>query len=81
MGALHVCVCGYRGGRRPGFLIWNSWGSGWGKGPIWPTDMPYGSFWCDWDVFQRMLNAGDTFAYGGYEGFRETAYDWGNFGW
>lgn len=81
-----MCVCGYRGAsgrsRRRGFLIVNSWGSGWGKGPIWPEDMPYGAFWCEWDVFARMLRAGDTFAYGGYEGFQESPFDWeGGLGW
>ena len=71
-----MCVCGYRGGRRRGFLIWNSWGSNWGSGPLWPADMPFGAFWCDWDIFGRMLRTGDTFAFGGYQGFRASPFDW-----
>lgn len=70
-------IAGYRGGKRRGFLIINSWGDDWITGPIWPDDMPYGSFWADWDVVGRMLKSNDTFAYASYQGFvkKETQWD------
>lgn len=73
-----MAVIGYRGkksGRR-GFLIWNSWGDNASGGPIWPDDMPWGSFWCDWDVFASMLRGGDTFAYSNYDGFPRQTINW-----
>lgn len=66
----------YRGGKRPGFLIFNSWGDDAQSGPIWPEDMPWGSFWCDVDTAARMLRGGDSFAYSNYQGFRrQTLFD------
>lgn len=56
------------------FLIWNSWGDSWASGPYW-QDMPEGSFWVHWDVIDRMLSRGDSFAYGGLEGFRARDLD------
>lgn len=67
----------YRGGRRPGLLTWNSWGDNAQSGPIWPDDQPWGSFWIDLNVAEKMIRAGDTFAYSNYAGFpRQTPYDW-----
>lgn len=73
-----MAIIAYRGkksGRR-GFLIWNSWGDKWNGGPIWPNDMPWGSFWCDWEVMQSMLRGRDTFAYSNYDGFKRQKIDW-----
>jgi hypothetical protein len=68
----------YRGGTRRGFLIQNSWGNGWITGPIWPEDMPQGSFWCSWDTMARILRQGDSFAYSNYDGFQQQNIDWGS---
>lgn len=68
---------GYRGGKRPGFLVWNSWGDNWISGPVWPEDQPHGSFWIDLDVAGKMLRGGDSFAYSDYAGFpRQSPWDW-----
>lgn len=54
--------------RRPGVCIQNSWGV-WNGGPK-RHSQPDGSFWVDADVFERrMLSAGDSWAYSGYQGF------------
>lgn len=71
-----MAVIAYRGGKRRGFLIWNSWGDNASSGPIWPIDMPHGSFWCDWDVMAKMLRGRDTFAYSNYDGFKRQKINW-----
>lgn len=53
---------------RPGLLCVNSWGLTWVKGPR-RLDQPEGTFWVDADVADKMLGAGDSFAYSGFEGF------------
>ncbi len=50
------------------FLIWNSWGDNWCSGPYW-QDMPFGSFWAEYAVVDKMLRQGDSFAYSELEGF------------
>ena len=50
------------------FLIWNSWGDNWCSGPYW-EDMPFGSFWADYNVVDGMLSRGDSFAYSELDGF------------
>ena len=59
-------------------LIWNSWGDGWISGPVWPEDMPGGSFWCDERTLEHILNAKDSFAYSNYAGFPAQSIDWGD---
>lgn len=56
------------------FLIWNSWGNNWANGPYW-QDMPEGSFFIEWKVMDSMLAKGDSFAYGGLEGFKKRGLD------
>lgn len=76
------CMCGIgkRGGKRPGGLIWNSWGSKAHTGPHYsgiperPDDMPAefrgSTFWADADVIDRMLKGWkDSFALSSYDGF------------
>jgi hypothetical protein len=62
-----------RHGKRPGGLIWNSWGNNSNSGPHYPDDMPVpfrgSTFWCDADVLDRMLGQGDSFAISNYDGF------------
>ncbi len=74
---------GVRHGRRPGGLIWNSWGPSSNSGPHYPDDMPPpfrgSTFWVDADVLERMLRqGGDSFAISAYDGFpaRLLPEDW-----
>ncbi len=75
-----MSVIGYRKDRR-GFLIWNSWGDNWVTGPTWPSDMPHGSFWCEWNTMQRILGQKDSFSYSNYQGFPAQKIDWNNLEW
>ena len=70
-----MCIAGYQGGKRPGFLIVNSWGSRWLAGHRAFADIPEGSFWADFAVVDRMLMQGDSFAVAGVEGFRLRKID------
>lgn len=77
----HCMACiGKRGGKRPGALIWNSWGPRAHSGPHYsgipsaPDAMPDAfigcTFWVDADVIDRMLKGWkDSFALSSYEGF------------
>lgn len=61
---------------RPGFLIVNSWPKNWISGPT-MFDQPPGSFWCDWDVFDRMLKSyNDSFGETDMDGIY-SANNWG----
>lgn len=69
------CMAGIakRHGKRPGGLIWNSWGPNSNSGKHYPEDMPSpfrgSTFWVDADVIDRMLGQGDSFALSSYDGF------------
>jgi hypothetical protein len=56
------------------FIILNSWGDNWCNGPYW-EDMPWGTFGVEFDVFDRMCQQGDTFAYSELEGFIPQSLD------
>lgn len=73
-----MALVGYRAGRRRGFLVVNSWGDDWISGPVYPDDMPHGSFWAEWEVIDRMLRGRDSFAYASYDGFPARALDFLN---
>jgi len=62
-------LAGYRSDKQ-GVLVVNSWGNDWNSGPIYPDDMPHGSFWLGLNDLQRILGQNDTYAYLGYEGFQ-----------
>lgn len=64
-----MCVIGYRGGSRPGYLILNSWGDRAHTGPVWPADMPVAAFWIDEPVMDRIARQGDSFAISDVQGF------------
>lgn len=74
-----MAIIGKRGGRRPGALIWNSWGNKAHAGPHYsgipsrPDEMAPefrgSTFWADAEVVDRMLAGRDSFALSGYEGF------------
>jgi hypothetical protein len=66
-----MAIIGYRSDR-PGFLIWNSWGSNWAKGPKGTfADIPDGSFWADSATVDKMLAQGDSYAVANVEGFKK----------
>lgn len=66
-----MCIAGYQGGQRKGFLIINSWGSGWVSGPTGRfDDIPPGSFWADVQTVDRMLKQGDSYAVSDVNGFK-----------
>jgi hypothetical protein len=66
-----MCIGGYQGGTRKGFLIINSWGSGWVRGPPGKfDDIPPGSFWADYAVVDRMLRQQDSYAVSDVSGFK-----------
>jgi hypothetical protein len=73
---------GKRHGKRPGGLIWNSWGPNSNSGPHYPENIPYpfkgSTFWVDADVLDRMLKQNDSFALSNYDGFppRKLPADW-----
>lgn len=74
-----MTLIGKRGGKRPGGLIWNSWGSKAHTGghysgiPDKPDEMPQefrgSTFWADASVIDSMLKANDSFSLSSYDGF------------
>jgi hypothetical protein len=69
-----MAVIGYRADR-PGFLILNSWGADWVKGPKGTyADIPDGSFWADATTVERMLRQQDSFAVANADGFRAESF-------
>ena len=65
------------------FVIQNSWGNRWNSGPTGPLtpDLPGGSYLCRWSDMSRALAEGDSFAFGNYDGFSESPYNWEGLGW
>jgi hypothetical protein len=74
-----MALGGVRFGRRPGALVYQSWGANSNSGPHYSgnPDAPEfpdcyfknSTFWADADVIDRMLRAGDSFSVSSYEGF------------
>lgn len=74
-----MTIIGKRGGKRPGALIWNSWGANAHTGghysgiPDRPDAMPKefrgSTFWADADVVDLMLRQNDSFCLSSYDGF------------
>ncbi len=58
------------------FLIQNSWGDSSPSGPYW-QDQPHGSFFARYDVVNKMLSCGDSFAYGDIKDFEIKNDNWG----
>ncbi len=54
--------------RRPGGLIFNSWGRKWVTGPK-RHNQPDGTFWVDAATLDAMLKQGDSFALSNYVGY------------
>ena len=74
--------CGARQDKRPGGLIFQSWGPESPTGPL-VYDQPPNSFWADRDVVEEMLAAGDSWALDGFGGWAGPGlpdrWSWGGF--
>jgi len=64
-----MCIIGVSDEGRKGCLIINSWGSTWVNGPQRFGNEPEGSFWVDWEIIDRMVKQGDSFAFRGFKGY------------
>ncbi len=67
------------GSGREGYLIGNSWGGPegtWINGPIYPDDMPFGSFWITPENLSVHLKGRDCYAIAGYSGFKKRPITW-----
>lgn len=71
-----MCIIGYQGGNRRGFFVWNSWGATYSRGPLGKGNPPEGGFWAEWDVVDRMLRQGDSWALSDVQGFPSRKLDW-----
>lgn len=74
---------GVRFGSRPGLLKSNTGWANTVSGPMYPANMPASlqgcSWWEDASVCDRVLKAGDSFAYSQYQGFPpQNLPDWGS---
>jgi len=62
------------------FTNTNSWSDAYlaNGGPFGPEtpDLPFGSWNIRWDDAARMLRAGDSWAVGGFDGFKQANWDW-----
>jgi hypothetical protein len=78
-----MCIISLRhkanGSPRDGALIANSWSPDWISGPRWPDDMPEGCFWASREAIEEILDAEDSFAIAGVNGF--AARDLDNGAW
>jgi hypothetical protein len=54
---------------RRGFLVVNSWGEDWVKGPTGGRDIPAGSFFADWATVDAMCREGDAVVFSDAVGF------------
>lgn len=73
-----MCLDGYfidGGGKEYGHIE-NSWGADWISGPVgWGNPGP-GGFWAESAVIDRMLRAGDSWAFSQTKGFPARQIDW-----
>lgn len=72
--AHQMCFIGYD--KAAGILCMNSWGPSWVSGPAGPGNPPPGSFYVAESTAQRMLDQGDSWAYGDQVGFPARRPDW-----
>ena len=71
-----MSLIGYRkGGKRPGCVIVNSWGSDTTTGPQ-PDGLPASAWWCEADVINRILREKDSWAFSGFAGFPARKLNW-----
>lgn len=61
---------------RKGFEIAQSWPESWIGGPAHKLGTVKSGFWADWDVVDRMLRQGDSYAVAGFKGFPRRVLDY-----
>ncbi len=71
-----MAVVGVQGGRRPGAFVLNSWGPSAHTGPRGAGDPSPAGFWADAAVVDRMLQQGDSWAFGHAVGFPAQKLNW-----
>jgi hypothetical protein len=72
-----MCIDGYHTeGNALFFHIENSWGPNAHTGPVGWGNPSTAGFWAEAAVVQRMLNAGDTWAFSGVKGFPARESEW-----
>lgn len=65
-----MVIVGRRGEGRKGYCVLNSWGRNWVSGPKY-RDQPDGSFYVEPSTILRILNADDSWAIAGKNGFKK----------
>jgi len=71
-----MCVLGVDDdSKRPGVLLFNSWGPYLGSSPKGKFPIPDGSFWVEAEVFTSMASQGDTFAFAHAVGLPATDFN------
>jgi hypothetical protein len=71
-----MCINGYTHSPRRGFHIENSWGPDAHRGPQGPGNPGTAGFWADYNVVDRMLSQGDSWAFSDAVGFPSRSIDW-----
>jgi hypothetical protein len=71
-----MCIVGYQGGARRGFFIVNSWGDQFFSGPAGKGNPPPSGFWAEYNVVDKMLRQGDSWALSDAKGFPKRKIDW-----
>ena len=66
-----MAIDGYQSGKRPAFHIVNSWGGNYHTGPTGAGEPNSAGFWADESTVERMLQAGDSWAFSGVKGFKK----------
>jgi C1A family cysteine protease len=73
----HCMACvGYQDAPRKGFFILNSWGDRYHKGPSGKGNPSPAGFWAEYAAVDRMIRAGDTWAFADLKGFPRRKLDW-----
>ena len=71
-----MALIGFQQGKRPGAFIQNSWGPSAHTGPLGAGDPPTGGFWADAEAVEKMLKAGDSWAFSSVVGFPARVIPW-----
>jgi hypothetical protein len=71
-----MAILGFQLGKRPGAFIQNSWGPSAHTGPLGAGDPPTGGFWADAEAVEKMLKAGDSWAFSSVVGFPARVIPW-----
>lgn len=71
-----MALIGFQRGGRPGGFIQNSWGGNAHTGPLGAGDPPTGGFWADAEAIEKILKAGDSWAFSSVVGFPARVIPW-----